>query len=161
MKAVKNQIMFWGICILAFVFWKTVFSIDFAKNYLKAAVAPSHTQSPQLKGTPPEPFYTWSQAQKWSGSYYDGNLTKHQQVDLLDKLAPEIYGNSDAAFYQVRDGIQTWLDYGKIISMKEDEAFHHAIAQILFGVRNGAEICSYTGQEKSGKYKKTCRPAID
>jgi hypothetical protein len=33
---------FWLICIVAFIFWKLVFSTDIAKDTLKKAVTPSH-----------------------------------------------------------------------------------------------------------------------
>jgi hypothetical protein len=33
---------FWLICIVAFIFWKLVFSTDMAKDALKNAVTPSH-----------------------------------------------------------------------------------------------------------------------
>lgn len=45
--------MFGGICILAFIFWKIIFSTDLAKNALKTAVVPSYTQSAQRTENPP------------------------------------------------------------------------------------------------------------
>ena len=36
---------FWTVCVVAFIFWKLVFSTDVAKDAMKAVVAPSHELS--------------------------------------------------------------------------------------------------------------------
>ncbi len=41
----KKTILFWAVCVLAFIFWKLVFSTEVAKDSLKAVVAHSHELS--------------------------------------------------------------------------------------------------------------------
>lgn len=35
----KKHILFWGVCVVAFIFWKIVFSTDTSKGVISAAVA--------------------------------------------------------------------------------------------------------------------------
>jgi len=41
----KKTIYFWTVCVVAFIFWKLVFSTDVAKDAMKVVVAPSHALS--------------------------------------------------------------------------------------------------------------------
>lgn len=41
----KKSISFWVVCVVAFIFWKLVFSTEVAKDSLRAVVAPSHELS--------------------------------------------------------------------------------------------------------------------
>ena len=41
----RKTIIFWTLCVLAFIFWKLVFSTEVAKYSLKAVIAPSHELS--------------------------------------------------------------------------------------------------------------------
>lgn len=41
----KKTILFWTVCVVAFIFWKLVFSTEVAKDAMKAVVSPSHELS--------------------------------------------------------------------------------------------------------------------
>ena len=41
----KKSILFWTVCVIAFIFWKLVFSTEVAKDAMKAVVSPSHELS--------------------------------------------------------------------------------------------------------------------
>lgn len=100
----KNKIMFWGICILAFIFWKIVFSTDLAKNSLKAAVEPSNkissqsTPSPQPLGANDKPaivgtessgkllFHSEKEVMTWGDSQISEKLNK-AEIELAHRYA--------------------------------------------------------------------------
>ena len=46
----KNHIFYWGVCIIAFIFWKIVFSTDAAKSALGVdVVSGQHLNTAQIK----------------------------------------------------------------------------------------------------------------